>query len=127
MTVRLNRDEQEAIQNPASAKVLVLAQKKEITTHKKSIVHLQDESEGWRVKYNQSEIVRHVLKAKGDIYFFIEVVKYLLSVVLTTWGFTIYDKHPKRGLAMIFGSAVFYIALTAYEKRRLTQKGKIEE
>lgn len=109
--------QEEALSTPEGARVLVQSMNKEVNFLKRTVVKTQNELEGWRAKYHNADKSNGVLSSKLEFFVGIEVIKYLLSAIGTSYGVNLVTSSNQNGWYLVVGSALFYILITLWQKR----------
>lgn len=118
------KDQVEAIQTVEGATVLVTelnrriqSSEMEIDAQKITIKNTQDELEEWRTKYHESDKKNGILDSKLSFFTGVEVLKYLLSAIGTSYGVNIFSSGNFNGVYIMGVTAVLYVVMTVWQKR----------
>lgn len=114
---KLTPDQEEAIKSPDGAKVLVVSMNKEISTLKRTVVKTQNALEGWRGKYHDADKNNGILQSKLEFFVGLEVAKYLLAAVGTSYGINLVTSGNKSGWYYVGASTLAYISITVWQKK----------
>lgn len=118
------KDQLEAIQTVEGATVLVTelnrrvqSSEMEVDAQKITIKNTQDELEVWRTKYHESDKKNGILDSKLSFFTGVEVLKYLLSAIGTSYGVNLFSSGNFNGIYIMGVTAVLYVVMTIWQKK----------
>lgn len=107
----------DAIKTHAGSKAMVKRIYEEGTSLKASLAAAQDELENWRTRYHESDKQAGILGAQVKSSVLAEIIKFLLSAVVTSIGINLLtDSEYILGGGIVALAVIFYVGIIALGK-----------
>jgi hypothetical protein len=120
----LTANQKTALSNPTSARVMIVEMNKQSSTQQLEIENLranladmQNKYEKSQSKYIKSDTNFKILQSKGDIFIFLEIMKFISSVGITGYGFYLISQHNAWGWLACGAALIIYAFLLWIQKR----------
>ena len=118
----LTPSQKKAVKTPGAAAVLVEALNETIAYQKQTIKSLeinlrnvQDKYENFRAKFHNSDKRNGILEAQQQLFIWVEIFKYIASVLGASYGINLISAHEPAGWLIIGASTLVYLAITVWQ------------